>query len=187
MTLFGDRILTSRLQLRRIDADDLPLLAAWSNDPTSYGDYLTPERLSLEHLRHQLQAGALWSESGKIFLIELRQGPAIGTLHYWLRQKEAKTAAISVRIACPEERGKGYGTEAQQGLMMMLFNREAVVQVEMHTDVNNEAQQRCLRKLGFEIVQVMPYVDQEVQRLGYLYRLRWERFHQEMLYQHFHE
>lgn len=187
MTLFGNRILTSRLQLRRIESEDLPLLVHWSNDPASYGDYLTPERLSSEQLRDQLHSGALWSESRKIFLIELREGPPIGTLHYWLRHKEAKTAAISVRIASPEQRGKGYGTEAQKGLMSLLFNREGVAQVEMYTDVNNEAQQRCLRKLGFEIIQVVPYIDQEVQRIGYLYCLRWERFHQDMLYQNFYE
>ena len=43
MTIFGNRLFTIRLQLRRIEATDLQLLAEWSNDPLAYGDHLTPK------------------------------------------------------------------------------------------------------------------------------------------------
>jgi RimJ/RimL family protein N-acetyltransferase len=128
-----------------------------------------------------------WTERNKVFLIELRQGTPIGTVHYWLRPEDPATAVITVKIARPEERGKGYGTEAQKYLILFLFNRLGINQVDMFTDVHNSAQQRCLQKLGFELTNVLSYVDREVQRNGYLYRLCRPRFVDEPLYQHHYE
>lgn len=184
MTIFGDRIFTIRLQLRRIEADDLQLLTEWSNDPAAWGDYLTPKRLSADQLENRLRSGIWWTERNKTFLIELRQGTPIGTIQFWIRQEDPATAVIAVKIARPEERGKGYGTEAQKYLILFLFNRLAIKQVEMSTDVNNLAQQRCLQKLGFELTQALPYADKQVQRVGYLYRLCRQRFSAEPMYQH---
>ena len=184
MTIFGNRIFTVRLQLRRIELEDLPLLVEWSNDPQAYGRYLTPECHSTEQLGLQLQAGVLWNERNKTFLIELRDGEPIGTVHYWIRSEDPGSAVMAVKIARPEERGKGFGTEAQKYLILFLFNRLDIRQVEMYTDVNNGAQQRCLHKLGFELTQALAYADQQVQRHGYLYRLCRQRFANEPLYQH---
>jgi len=184
MTIFGDRIFTIRLQLRRIEPEDLGLLAEWSNDPATYGSYLTPENHSVDQLTMQLQAGVLWTERNKTFLIELRDGTPLGTVHYWIRAEEPGTAVIAVRIARPEMRCQGYGTEAQKYLILFLFNRLNIRQVEMVTDVNNVAQQRCLQKLGFELVQALPYTDQQVQRIGYRYRLCRKRFGRQSIYHH---
>lgn len=184
MTIFGDRIFTIRLQLRRIETEDLALLAEWSNDPQTYGDYLTPENQSIEQLSVQLQVGVLWTECNKTFLIELRDGMPIGSIHYWIRPEEPGTAVIAVRIARPELRSKGYGTEVQKYLILFLFNRLNIRRVEMYTDVNNIAQQRCLQKLGFELTQALPYADQQVQRIGYLYRLCRKRFGHQPIYHH---
>ena len=184
MTLFGDRIFTLRLQLRRIELQDVGLLAEWSHNEATYGPYLTPERHTPEQLRRQVQSGALWMERNKAFLVELRDGLPIGTVHYWVRPEAPGTAVIAVRIASVEERNKGYGTEAQKYLVLFLFNRLNIQQVEMYTDINNAAQQRCLSKLGFELIQAQPYSDQQVQRVGYLYRLSRSRFASEPVYQH---
>ena len=184
MTIFGDRIFTIRLQLRRIEAGDLALLTEWSNDPAAWGDYLTPKRLSADQLENRLQSGRWWTERHKTFLIELRQGTPIGTIHFWIRPEDPATAVIAVKIARPGERGKGYGTEAQKYLILFLFNRLDIKQVEMHTDVNNIAQQRCLQKLGFEMTHAQPYVDHQVQRVGYLYRLCRHQFSHKTIYQH---
>lgn len=184
MTIFGDRIFTIRLQLRRIEAEDLPLLTEWSNDPAAYGDYLSPKRLSADQLKSRLLAGRWWTERNKTFLVELRQGIPIGTVHYWIRPEDPATAVIAVKIARPDERGKGYGTEVQKYLILYLFHRLDIKQVEMYTDVNNIAQQRCLQKLGFELTSALTYTDQQVQRLGYLYRLSRQQFINEPVYRH---
>ncbi|MDD2466064.1 MAG: GNAT family N-acetyltransferase [Desulfobulbus sp.] len=184
MTIFGNKIFTIRLQLRRIEVDDVPLLAQWSNDPLAYGLYLTPERHTIENLEGQIGSGMLWSERNKTFFVELREGIPLGTIQYWIRPEAPGTAIIALKVAQVEMRGKGYGTEAQKYLILFLFNRLSIRRVEMYTDVNNLPQQRCLQKLGFELAQALPYSDQQVQRLGYLYRLERERFASEPIYQH---
>lgn len=184
MTIYGNRIFTIRLQLRRIEAEDLPLLTRWAGDPQAYGDYLTPEHASAEELALRFKSGLFWSERTKTLLIELRDGRAIGTVSYWIRPEDPTTAVIAIKIACPGERGKGYGTEAQKYLILFLFNRLSIDRVEMYTDINNLAQQRCLAKLGFELSQALTYSDQQVQRIGYLYRLDRECFEHAPVYRH---
>ena len=111
-------------------------------------------------------------------------GPPLGTIQYWMRPEDPNTAVMALKLANPELRGKGYGTEAQKYLILFLFDRLNIRRVEMYTDINNQAQQRCLQKLGFELIQALPYTDQQVQRQGYLYRLEWQRFINEPIYQY---
>ncbi|WP_051305741.1 GNAT family N-acetyltransferase [Desulfogranum mediterraneum] len=186
MTLFGDRIFSLRLQLRRVEERDLEQLASWSNQGLAYGDYLTPERLSLEQLAHQLRSGILWNGQSKTFVIELKDGAAIGTLHYWLRAEARETAVMAVKIAVAGERAKGYGTEAQRIMVTFLFNRLGVRAIEMYTDINNTAQQRCLKKLGFELIDSLGYLDHQVERTGHLYRLDQDHFAEELSYHYVH-
>ena len=184
MTIFGNKIFTIRLQLRRLEAADALLLAKWSSDPAAYGLYLTPEPHTVADIGGQIDSGMLWSEHNKTFLIELREGAPLGTIHYWIRSEDPNTVVMAIKVANPEMRGKGYGTEAQKYLILFLFNRLSIRRIEMYTDVNNLAQQRCLHKLGFELAQSLSYSDQHVQRLGYLYRLERQRFSSEPIYQH---
>jgi RimJ/RimL family protein N-acetyltransferase len=49
----------------------------------------------------------------------------------------------------PEQRGRGYGSEAQRLLAAHLFETTDVMRVEAGTDVENIAEQRALEKAGF--------------------------------------
>ena len=49
----------------------------------------------------------------------------------------------------PEERGKGYTTEAVQLLLDYSFLTTLAVRVQAHTDIRNIASQRILEKNGF--------------------------------------
>lgn len=185
MTLFSETIFTPRLKIRKIHLDDLPLVVAWSNDREAYGNYLSPEQITEQTCLERLESGVFWTEKNKCFMIELRDGDPIGTIHYWLRQEREECAVAQLKIAEPGQRGKGYGTEAQKYLIINLFERAKVQAVEMYTDVNNMAQQRCLAKLGFELIESLSYEDHQVTRLGHLYRLRQRRFQQYPVY-HYH-
>ncbi len=185
MTLYGESIYTPRLRLRKISADDLEMLVAWSNCTRANGPFLTPDKLTIETGRQKIESGVLWSEKNKTFLVERRDGTGVGTITYWLRSEKQHCAVIKVKIALPEERGKGYGTEAQKYLILNLFERLKVGEVEMYTDINNKAQQRCLHKLGFELVDSLTYDDHQVPRLGYLYRLPIARYQSQPIY-HYH-
>ncbi|WP_028580641.1 GNAT family N-acetyltransferase [Desulfogranum japonicum] len=187
MTLFGDQIFTKRLVLRRIQEEDLANLARWSNSQEAHGPYLSPDKQSLQHFRDQHTAGSLWCDHSKYFIIQHKNGAPLGTIHYWLRNETNSIGVMAIKIACPEERRKGFGTEAQKFLIMFLFQRLRLDAVDMYTDINNVAQQRCLQKLGFEVLDSLSYADHKVHRQGFLYRLHRKSFFEHPIYQHHYE
>lgn len=187
MNLCDDRIFTRRLALRKIEAEDLPLFILWSNSRKAHGDYLTPDRLTAAEALDQMKSGLLWNNASRTYFIVLRQGPPVGTIHFWLRPEKRRTAVVALKIALPEYRGMGFGTEAQKFLIMYLFERMEVEQVELFTDVDNHPQQRCLQKLGFNIADTLTYDDRNVTRTGHLYRLDTHGFKRHPCYRYHYE
>ncbi|MFH1216213.1 MAG: GNAT family N-acetyltransferase [Pseudomonadota bacterium] len=187
MTIFHDKIFTRRLLLRRLRREDLSLLVDWSQSKKCYGEFLTPDKMTIEQVTEQFAANYFWNEKNRFFLIEAREHAAIGTIHYWLRPEKNDIAVMAVKIALPDKRLMGYGTEAQKYLIIHLFDTVRISSVEMYTDIDNFAQQRCLQKLGFEIVKSLTYEDQHVVRTGHLYRLSCKQYHAAPLYKYHYE
>ena len=183
--IFGDKILTPRLKLRRIVIDDLPLFVTWSNSATAHGKYLTPDCIDGATGRANIVSGAYWSHENRVFLIELRDKQPIGILHYWLRSEQTGCAVMALKICEPDLRNKGYGTEAQKYAVIQLFTRMKIQKVEMYTDIDNYPQQRCLKKLGFQLVDSLRYDDHRIQRVGHLFRIDAATFARTSIY-HYH-
>lgn len=167
--------------------EDLPLFVAWSNSDIAHGDYLTPDRIDDRDAREAIISGAYWQEQNRIFLIELKEGGPIGILRYWLRPERRSCAVMAVKIADPEQRNKGYGTEAQKYIIIHLFLRQKAQSVEMYTDINNRAQQRCLLKLGFDLTQTLHYDDHQAKRVGHLFKMDAISFAGNPVYQYHYE
>lgn len=185
--IFGDKIMTPRLRLRRIIEDDLPLLVDWSNSDAAHGSYLTPDRTDEVKERESILAGAYWNRQNRVFLIELKDEKPIGTVRYWLRSERSGAGVMAIRISDPEKRNNGYGTEAQKYIIMHLFQKIKVQNVEMYTDINNRPQQRCLQKLGFELIETLSYDDHQVRRVGHLYRIDAAGFARNPVYRYHYE
>ncbi|SHO47962.1 GNAT family N-acetyltransferase [Desulfopila aestuarii] len=185
MTIFGNTIKTPRLVLRKVDEEDIPLLVDWSNSEVAHGEYLTPDRISVEQCRKEHLAGMHWNEQKRAFIIEVKNGLPIGTIHYWIRPEQHHCGVMALKIAEQQYRSNGYGTEAQKYIIIHLMQRVKLAAVEMYTDIDNISQQRCLHKLGFELVKSLQYADGGVKRTGHLYRLDAEHFRNTPMY-HFH-
>lgn len=185
--IFGDKIMTPRLTLRRTVKDDLQQLVAWSNCQRAHGNYLTPEGLDTAQGLENILSGAYWNEANRLFIIQIKDDKPIGTLHYWLRAERKTCAVMALKISDPELRNLGYGTEAQKYVIIWLLQRMKLQCVEMYTDINNKSQQRCLAKLGFELVETLSYDDRQVKRVGYLFRLGIETFSKTSIYQYCYE
>ena len=186
MSLLGDKIFTRRLALKRVQEIDLPTIVSWSRSTTACDEYLTPENYDQEQLRQQIHSNVFWNDHERMFLVELKEeGRPIGTVHYWQPTGGNNTVTMALKVAVPEERGKGYGTEIQKFLIMYIFDRLPVKAVEMYTDINNSAQQRCLQKLGFELVESLVYDDQQEKRTGHLFRLTSEQYQSHPIF-HYH-
>lgn len=186
--LFGERLMTPRLILRRPTMEDVERFLAWSHSQMAHGEYLTPERVDPEAAQDVLCGAASWQPGRRLFVVEEKAGgAAIGTLRYWLRPERPGCVVMAIKIAEPGRRGLGYGTEAQKYVIMHLFTKEKVAAVEMYTDINNRPQQRCLAKLGFTLVESLAYDDHQVQRVGHLFRLEGPAFASHPIYRYHYE
>jgi RimJ/RimL family protein N-acetyltransferase len=187
MLPFNEKVYTNRLLLRRITPEDLETLWRWSRSADAYGDFLSPEHLNREELTQRCLSGMLWSDREKLFIIEKRDDTALGTIHYWLSSGKPDTVTVAVKIAEPGERNKGYGTEAQKFLLIYLFDKMKILHVEMYTDLDNLAQQRCLKKLGFSLIETLTYDDSGIRRTGNLYRISRTEYLEEPIYRYHYE
>jgi RimJ/RimL family protein N-acetyltransferase len=188
MSLFGDILYTTRLSLSKIQEDHLPDIVGWSHSEIACGSYLTPEKYHIEQMRAQIQSGVFWNDKEKMFFVETKEDSRpIGTAHFWQPTGGGNTITMALKVAMPEERRKGYGTEIQKFLIMHIFDQLTVKAIEMYTDINNSAQQRCLKKLGFELIESLMYDDQQEKRTGHLYRLKAEQYHSHPIYQFHYE
>lgn len=185
--IFGDKILTPRLELRRIVERDLPLFVAWSNSEIAHGEYLTPDCIDKQRGSESIASGAYWNDENRVFFIELKEDKPIGTLHYWRRSEQKSCAVMALKISEPEMRNKGYGTEAQKYAIIQLFTRMKLQRVEMYTDIDNISQQRCLKKLGFQLIDSLNYDDHRIQRVGHLFRIDAATFSNTPIYQYHYE
>jgi RimJ/RimL family protein N-acetyltransferase len=138
-----------RVRLRDVTLDDAELLDAWDAERSEYNDFGMPRDPTD---REALARGPLRNERNGMLLIELvADGRPIGTVgwHREMYGPNAESAAFNFGIELiPEERGHGYGTEAQAQLVGYLFATTDVHRVEASTDVENIAEQRSLEKAG---------------------------------------
>lgn len=177
-----DRIFTARLALRKIMEEDLQQFSDWSFSEAAHGEYLSPERQSYQECYERWKNDTYWNDHSRTMIIELKEeNQPLGTIRYWQKANDRNTAMVALKVAEPQYRGQGFGTEAQRGLIHNLFIKMHYNAVEMFTDIDNTPEQRCLDKLGFTLTDVQTYEDQKVQRQGRLYRLTRQEFDTQLL------
>jgi RimJ/RimL family protein N-acetyltransferase len=137
------------VNVRVMERDDVEFLA--ETDRTDYyGEYdPIPAQLSkTERLRQfdnpsQL---AVLTERQR-FIIEKKDRARIGFIAHWFVQPN-RMMGIGYHLI-PDERGKGYGTEAVQIMVDYLFLTKDIVRLQAITNAKNVASQRVLEKAGF--------------------------------------
>jgi aminoglycoside 6'-N-acetyltransferase len=87
-----------------------------------------------------------------MLLVVNLQGESIGGLNYrsvmYGPNNASRAFSIGIHLI-PEQRGKGFGAQAQALLAEYLFDTYSVQRVEAETDVDNIAEQKSLEKAGF--------------------------------------
>lgn len=79
------------------------------------------------------------------FIIEKKDGAKIGHISGWMIDR---TMEIGFALV-PNERSKGYGTEAIQLMVDYLFLTKDIVRIQVSTDTRNPTSQKALEKVGF--------------------------------------
>ncbi len=130
------------VNLRVMEREDLPLVAAWTNNPRFGGEYEPLEQSSrsdIEKWYNNLHPEEKW------FIIEKKDGTRIGQI---MHRPEGGHMSIGY-IVIPDERNRGYCTEAVKILVDYLFLSKDVVRIQAETNPENPASQRVLEKAGF--------------------------------------
>jgi RimJ/RimL family protein N-acetyltransferase len=142
-----------RVRLRDITLDDADMLDAWDSDPANSGEFndFGIPRDPID--REALARGPLRNVHNGQLIVELAEdGRAIGSVG-WHRVRygpNPESEAWNIGIALlPDDRGHGYGAEAQALLADYLFANSTVNRVEAQTDAANVGEQRSLERAGF--------------------------------------
>ena len=132
-------LLGKTVNLRLMEKEELHILADWLNDPRFMGEYESQE--SIRDLEKSFErAGSQW------FFREKKDGPKIG----WVA-KYLVGSLITVGFGVvPDERCKGYATEAASIIVDYLFLAINIVRIQADTSTENKASQRVLEKVGFQ-------------------------------------
>jgi len=127
-----------------MEKEDLPLLVEWFNNPQITGEFepLDPQRSKKEFEDRYEKLGP----DEKFFLIEKKDANRIGSIGHY---HTGSMLEIGYSIL-PDERGKGYCTEAVKIMVDYLFLSRPIVRVQAHTNARNMASQRVLEKSGFK-------------------------------------
>lgn len=142
-----------KISLRPFTRADLELFERLANDAAYLSEYNQFGLNPSESLQSDFtQSGLLDSRTGMLVIVLRESDTPIGEMSYHLTAYGPNEASRVYNIGLtllPEQRGKGYGVEAQKLLADYLFRAYPIQRVEATTDITNLAEQRALEKAGF--------------------------------------
>jgi ribosomal-protein-alanine N-acetyltransferase len=130
------------VRLRILEKEDLPLFAEWNNDPRFSGEFepfIQSSFAEFEKWFDGLRPEEKW------FIIEKKDGTKIGQIICCPRGPHY---SVGFRVM-PNERNKGFGTEAIKIVVDYLFLSTGIVRIEAEANPKNIASIRVLEKAGF--------------------------------------
>jgi len=134
------------VNLRAMEMEELPIVAEWFNSPEVFGAYnplLQMPKADVEKLFAS-------PNELKLFIVEKKDGTKVGFVaHFCVIHIDGRLLEIGYSFV-PNERGKGYCTEAATMMVDYLFLSKDVGRIQAQTDERNVASQRVLEKAGFK-------------------------------------
>jgi RimJ/RimL family protein N-acetyltransferase len=138
------------VRLRKRDKEDLDFFFEFWNSLNCYGEFeaIQPQ-ISREEAQKRIERTDLSDNVGWTwFVVEKKDGTKIGFIVHFTVQPSGHVEIGYALV--PEEKGKGYGTEALLIMTDYLFITKDIVRIQATTDVRNIASQRILEKAGFQ-------------------------------------
>lgn len=137
-----------RITLRHVTESDLPLLAKVSGDPVARGEFNTSRIASPHAIQKRFQDNGFSSDERELFLICDEHGAVIGDVVHFQAKRYSTAREIGWTIHDPENRNRGYATEAVTALIDYLFKSLPINRIECSTATQNHASIRLAEKCG---------------------------------------
>ena len=110
----------NRVNLRVVEQEDLPLLVKWFNDPKVLGKHNPIYQTSRRDMEKVMESNH--STESQRFIIENKDGNKIGFMNYFTVTWDGVGRLLTIAyFMVPNERGKGYCTEASKIIVDFLF------------------------------------------------------------------
>jgi len=126
-----------------MEREDLSIVKGWDNDIGIMGEYEPVVQETKTDLERQYDR----LTSGQWFFVEKKDGIKIGFIAHF--ETHGGLTAIGYALL-PNERNKGYGSEAVKIMVDYLFLSRNIVRIQAETHPRNLASQRVLEKSGFK-------------------------------------
>lgn len=137
------------VDLRAVEAYDIPTLARWFNDPEVMVYWGRPgNTLSQAEVEAREQAEASRGSSRK-YIIQTKDEQAIGQIDYYDLDWQNRSAWISIMLGEKQFWSGGYGTDAVRTLLRYLFYQLDLRRVALSLHESNKRAQRSYEKNGF--------------------------------------
>ncbi len=133
------------VNLRIMEKEDLPLYSEWVNNPGFYGEYDYLDQKSRSEIEKKFDN---YLPEKRKFVILKKDGTRIGGIEAEQHSAYGGYLEIGFTIV-PEERGKGYCSEAVKIVVDYLFLSNSLIRIQALTDARNLPSQRVLEKTGF--------------------------------------
>lgn len=137
------------MNLLRVEKENSPLVAEWFNDPEFLGEYEGLFQFSKSEFEILFGTEDRHETAG--FFINKKDGTKVGIInHFYLLHLDPSIRLLELGFfMLPEERGKGYCTEAAKIMVDYLFLSKDTVRIQATTSVGNLGSQKVLEKVGF--------------------------------------
>jgi ribosomal-protein-alanine N-acetyltransferase len=133
------------VNLRIMEKEDLPVYSEWVNNPDFYGEYDYLDQKSRTEIEKRFDN---YPPEKRKFIIQKKDGRRIGSIEGEQHFSYGSYLEIGFTIV-PEERGKGYCSEAVVIMVDYLFLSSSLNRIQAVTDTRNLPSQRVLEKAGF--------------------------------------
>jgi len=134
------------IRLRVIEKEDLRVVAEWVSNPLFMGEYQELKQETVAELEKMYDRVI---PEGKWFFIIKKDGDKIGYVTHYPVSGGTHTEVGYMVV--PDERNKGYGTEALKIIVDYVFLLKNRVRIQAKTDAENLASRKILEKAGFKL------------------------------------
>jgi len=147
-----------RVRLRKVEKADLPLLHIWANDRevVAWARFSPEHMTSLAALEKAYEKELHDEETERTsYMIEERaSAKPIGWCVVRTWDRKHVSANVGISLGEKELWGKGYGTEAMELLLEIVFDYQGWHHAELYTLAENERAIKSFEKCGFRKVGV---------------------------------
>ena len=146
------RMYGKRVMLREYQTGDLSALREWVNEAQttrylSSNYWCAQSQTDSESFLNNMMQGSKFAYN--FVIADARDERYLGQLDIFRVNWQLRQGEIGMVIGLPENRGKGYGTEALKLLQDFAFGTLGLERLELEVALPNESAHRCYQKVGF--------------------------------------